>query len=252
LLLRSGELGTDESKVLERHLSRCTGCSDEWQSMDAVLKSYSDSMTPEIDEPVFDQMVRLATENAQLDPDRQSNSGSGIPAKWAAMSIALGSAAAVALIAIGIIIGRGTTSSPSDFAALRAELGELRGAVLQTGLKSVMAHDRLVAATESARLEQPDDATIAALVDALRTDPSPNVRLAVVDALRQMPGVRSHGPGLIAALGTQDSEVTLNAVIELLAVTQVHAAIPALENLAESGSDQGIRARAQWALGRLL
>ncbi len=78
------------------------------------------------------------------------------------------------------------------------------------------ATERIQGVGYTAGIEQPNDATLAALFDAVDKDPNPNVRLAAVEALylfRDRPGVRE---SLVKSLSVQTYPLVQVALIDFL------------------------------------
>jgi len=127
-------------------------------------------------------------------------------------------AAAVAVLAVGVVIGRATIQAPqpdSSIAALRQELRETRQMVALSLLQQQSASDRIKGVNWSYQLQQPSGEVLSALLDTLMHDPSVNVRLATVEALRQFGNEPVVRRGLVQAIAHEESPMVQVALIDL-------------------------------------
>jgi hypothetical protein len=173
---------------------------------------------------------------------------------------ALRLAGAVALLVLGVAIGRRANSVATvpevqpngEVAELRGELAQLRQMVALSLMQQQSASDRLRGVNWSYQLQQPGGEVLAALLDTLMHDPNVNVRLATIDALRQFgdqPAVRR---GVVEALGRQESPMVQVALIDLAVDLREREFIPALRRLVqEQKADEAVRYRAQKGLAEL-
>jgi len=159
-----------------------------------------------------------------------------LPARFAA-AVPL-AAAAVALLAIGVLIGRAwSPARDPEVAALRAEVRTVGLALLD----HPSASDRLLG-VEWAQRTGEGPQVIAALLERVQEDPNPSVRLAAIEALRGRLDRPEVSSGLAAALDGQDApllQVTLaNALLEKGDANAV-AAVRRLHD--RSGLDPAVR-----------
>jgi hypothetical protein len=114
---------------------------------------------------------------------------------------------------------------------LSREVQDMRQQVALSLLGKASATERIQGIGYSAAVENPNDTTLAALIDALDNDPNPNVRLAAVDALylfRNKPGVRE---SLVKSLAIQTYPLVQVALIDFLVEIREARAAAALKLL---------------------
>jgi len=120
-------------------------------------------------------------------------------------------------------------------ASLSREVQDMRQQYALSLLGQPSATERIQGIGYSASVDNPSDATLAALFDAVDADPNPNVRLAAVDALylfRDRPGVRER---LVRSLSVQTYPLVQVALINFLVEVREARAAEALKKLVESG-----------------
>lgn len=171
-------------------------------------------------------------------------------------------AAAVLVIGVGIgwfaragIVG-GTrptpTTSPSEIAAMRSEMHDLREMVSLSLMQQQSASERLKGVTWTGQLDRPSGEVVSALLDALMHDPNVNVRLATIDALERFASRDEVRRGTIEAVQQQPSPLVQIALIDFMVKTNERDSAPALRRLAEDPRvNQAVRTRAAWGLQQL-
>jgi len=127
----------------------------------------------------------------------------------------------------------GGASGGARLATLSREVQDMRQQVGLSLLGRSSAADRIQGIGYSATVENPSDATLAALFETLDNDPNPNVRLAAVDALylfRNKPGVKE---SLVKSLAVQTYPLVQVALIDFLVEVREARAAEALKLLIE-------------------
>jgi len=166
---------------------------------------------------------------------------------------------ALALLILGVVVGRQfypasvvNTPIDSELAKVRDELYQTRQMVALSLMQQQSASDRLKGVNWSYRLQQPSAEVLTALLDALMHDTNVNVRLATVDALRQFgdqPAVRR---GVVEAMARQESAMVQIALIDLAVDLREKESITALRELTQDSQINGaVRERAQRGLAEL-
>jgi anti-sigma factor RsiW len=120
-------------------------------------------------------------------------------------------------------------------AALSREVQDMRQQIALALLGKSSATERIQGVGYTADVDDPSDATLAALFAAVDADPNPNVRLAAVDALylfRDRPGVRE---SLVRSLAVQAYPLVQVALINFLVEIREAGAAEALKKLIEAG-----------------
>lgn len=136
---------------------------------------------------------------------------------------------------------------------LSREVQDMRQQVALSLLGNSSATERIQGIGFSAAVENPNDATLAALTDALDNDPNPNVRLAAVDALylfRNKPGVRE---SLVRSLAIQNYPLVQVALIDFLVEIREARAVAALKLLIEKNElTPEVKKRAEQGLKQIV
>jgi hypothetical protein len=137
-------------------------------------------------------------------------------------------------------------------AGLAREIQDMRQQVALSLLNQPSAADRIQGIGYSTEVRDPNDATLAALFNAVDSDPNPNVRLAAVDALylfRDRPGVRE---SLVKSLAVQTYPLVQVALIDFLVEVRETRAIEALKKLVEGGDlTPEVKSRAEQGLRQI-
>jgi hypothetical protein len=164
-------------------------------------------------------------------------------------------AAAVAVLGIGVVIGRGM-SQPSQpdpsIAALRQELRETRQMVALSLLTQQSASERLKGVNWTGQIEMPGNEVVTALLDTLVHDSNVNVRLASIDALKRFADQQNVRRAALDALNRQDSPLVQMALIDFMVEVNEREAVPDLRRLSQDAMvDQAVRKRATWSLQQI-
>lgn len=127
----------------------------------------------------------------------------------------------------------GGPAGRQQYASLSSEVQNMRQEMALSLLGRPSATERIQGVGYTAGVEKPNDATLAALFDAVDRDPNPNVRLAAVEALylfRDRPGVRER---LVLSLSAQTYPLVQVALIDFLVEVREARAAEALKKLVE-------------------
>ena len=164
-------------------------------------------------------------------------------------------AAAIAVLGIGIVIGRGMNQPAQpdpSIAALRQELRETRQMVALSLLTQQSASERLKGVSWTGQIEMPGNEVVAALLDTLVHDSNVNVRLASIDALKRFADQQNVRRAALDALNRQDSPLVQMALIDFMVEVNEREAVPELRRLAQDAMvDQAVRKRATWSLQQI-
>ena len=160
------------------------------------------------------------------------------------------------LLLLGVGAGwllNGGGAGGGRLATLSNEVQDMRQQVALSLLGKSSATERIQGIGYSAAVENPNDATLAALFNALDNDPNPNVRLAAVDALylfRSKPGVRE---SLVRSLAVQNYPLVQVALIDFLVEVREARAAAALKLLIEKNElTPEVKKRAEQGLKQIV
>jgi hypothetical protein len=162
---------------------------------------------------------------------------------------------ALALVALGVYVGRGNRSAPGsakDVQQLQSQVQTLRQTVALSLLDRQSATSRLEGISWSSQVQRPDPQLMAALVRTLNRDPNVNVRLSSLDALEKFIDDATVRKALVDSIPLQDSPLVQIALIDALVHVRDNAAASELKRLTgDTGMNTAVRQRAQWGLQKL-
>lgn len=254
----AGSLDDAARSALEGHLKSCLACRKELSHASHLWELLGDIPAEAPDSEAMRARLDAALATAVSTPAPVSRSFAGRRRRWLRRGPArplLEACAALALLLIGIEVGRGIRPPPAptpDLTELTHEVRDLRQMVALSLLQQPSASERLKGVNWSQELDRPSDQVVSALIDTLMHDPNVDVRLASIDALRRFAGRDTVRRAALHALDTQRSPLVQMALIDFVVETQEHAAVGTLRRLSQDGSiNHTVRARARWALDHL-
>ena len=164
-------------------------------------------------------------------------------------------AAAVAVLAFGVAIGRSTMPAASPdpaLADLRRELHDTREMVALSLLQQQSASERLKGVTWTGQIDRPGGEIVSALLDTLVHDSNVNVRLASIDALKRFADQQAVREATVDALVRQPSPLVQVALIDFMVEVNEREAVPQLRRLSQDEmANKAVRERAAWGLQRI-
>jgi hypothetical protein len=258
----AGTLADPERDALNEHLQSCDACraelervSDTWQRLGDIPAHQPDSRAMRAR---FDAMLAEAQRShPRAVPMSMRSKMSLWLRQYRSLLPVLQTFGAVALLLVGIQVGRGLATAPAatastDMAALRDEVRDLRQMVTLSLMQQQSASERLRGVSFSNRLDQPGNEVVSALIDTLMHDSNVNVRLASIDALKRFAERDVVRSAAIRALDTQTSPLVQMALIDFVVETQERGAIESLRRLSRDDmTNDAVRARAIWGIDHL-
>lgn len=253
----------DESiqSEIQKHLDTCDSCSKEIQSVQTVwqkLGVYPEEKPGEAARERFYTMLSAYQEGltqSQQTPRIRDILNSWIE-RWWPKNPAIQIGFSIALLLIGMFAGaRFETEQPENvqLTALQEDLHSMRQLVSLALMRQESPSERLKGVSFSAKVDQPDQEILTALLNTLNNDPNVNVRLAAIQSLflfSNIPEVRS---GLIQSLPQQQSALIQFELIELLVKKKETEAIEALKKLSEDQNvNEAVRERAKLGIEQLI
>jgi predicted anti-sigma-YlaC factor YlaD len=226
-----------DERRLEAHLAGCADCRATAASVTRIWADLGadDPAAPEHTVPSERMRARFHAALAAYEASEARRTRRFLP-EWLASPLPL--AAAVALLAVGVLIGHAWPSARDrEIADLRAEV---RGVGLAL-LDHQSASERLLGVAWAERAGTGPQ-VVRALLERVADDPNPSVRLAAIEALRSrldQPEVRS---GLAAALDRQDAPLLQVTLANALLQTGDASTVAAVRRLRDSsGLDPAVR-----------
>ncbi len=222
------EAGRDE---VREHIAACAACREDLENLTVVWTKLGVLPEEQPSGAVRSRFYAMLEEFKSADAPR--------PAwrEWFSFRRpAFAASFSVLLLLIGLGAGwlmNGGPSGRQKYASLSSEVQNMRQEMALSLLGRPSATERIQGVGYTAGVEQPNDATLAALFDAVDRDPNPNVRLAAVEALylfRDRPGVRE---SLVNSLSVQTYPLVQVALIDFLVEVREERAAAALKALVE-------------------
>ena len=222
------EAGRDE---VREHIAACAACREDLENLTVVWAKLGVLPEEQPSGAVRSRFYAMLEEFKSADAPR--------PAwrEWFSFRRpAFAASFSVLLLLVGLGAGwlmNGGPAGRQKYASLSSEVQNMRQEMALSLLGRPSATERIQGVGYTAGVEQPNDATLAALFDAVDKDPNPNVRLAAVEALylfRDRPGVRE---SLVNSLSVQTYPLVQVALIDFLVEVREARAAEALKALVE-------------------
>lgn len=250
----AGRLSERARERVIEHLEACSACRGElahlgvvWRGLDAL------KLADEPDRAMKERFqATLAAFESGLEQGRAATAAAHpqLPPRWAWQL-----AAGVALLAIGLIAGRGLAARASvtpEIARLQDQVESLHQLVALSLMQQQSPASRIQGVSYAYQIAQPDDQVQQALLYAAGHDSNVNVRLAAVDALDRYAADPNVRRALAATLAAQDSPLAQVALIDLAVKSNDRDCGSVLRRLASRPeADEAVRERARWAIGKL-
>lgn len=245
----AGALRPEVAAGVAAHVRTCPSCAAEFEAADDTWQRLA-VIPPE--RP--DSAAMRARFQAVLD-EHAGGAPMARPARARTLHLLLQCAAAVALLAAGVALGRLTAPPPApdpQLAEMRDELRGMREMVTLSLLQQQSASERLRGITYTRQLDDPGTDVTGALLDALKYDANDNVRLASIDALKRFADLRDVRQGALDALPAQTSPLVQIALIDFLIEMNGREAADALRRISRDPMlDEAVRMRAAQGLDQI-
>ena len=194
----------------------------------------------------------------RLEQEKRKQTSPAVPVKRMTPPLWFGVAAAVALIILGIGIGRfwpgkgDSYQAVKEVTALRQEVAETKALLQQVVHGNLSASQRLDRVRGSYQLEQADPEILDVLIRTMNTDRSVNVRIAAIKALAEFTDEPTTRQALVQSLNTQKDPSVQRMLIHLLVQIKESRAIPPLQKIIRDKlADPAIQDEAQVGIFRL-
>lgn len=251
------------ARAVEAHVADCADCTRELSETEAAWQALEALPEPAVPSGRMRERFAAALAAEQASLERRPASAD-FPRRWRLAGWPgeplVQTAMAASILAAGVLIGRTLPSrSPqppapasSELSDVRSELRDMRQMLTLSLLQQQSATERLRGVSWTARIDQPGNEIVGALLDTLLHDPNVNVRLAAVDALRRVSDRADVRAGTQRAAGDRNAPLLQVAVIDFMVETRDPQALALLRTLAQDESlDDAVRGRARWGLEQL-
>lgn len=236
-----GKLDHASADQLRQHLEGCGECKREADDLQLLLTAMHNTVgetPPPALRESFDTMLQselnmLTTANIiqEFKPvgDRPAKI---IPISHPVWKVA----AAVMLVAAGVVIGRSlpSRSEPTRFAeidSLRNEVKSMRQENMLNMIDDESASQRIKAVSYAEEISNPDQQVIDVLIHTLNNDKNVNVRLAALYSLERFADKRAVRDSLVSSLPAQTEPIIQVVLINLLAEKRDTRAIAPIRNI---------------------
>jgi hypothetical protein len=249
----------DDAVALEQHVAECAGCRAERASLGRLWDTLGDD---EGQPPDRAATARMRTRLDGLLDAYEAGRTAGplantrrplvgiMQARWP--MYAAQTAAALLVLALGLVIGRQTAGSPSpspEIGAMRQEIQDLRHMFTLSLMQQPSATDRLKGVSWSGQIDTPSNDIVQALLDTLTRDPNVNVRLASIDALERFADREVVRRTAMDVMQTQMSPLVQIALIDFMVKVNDRNSVAILKHMADDPQvHEAVRARASWGL----
>jgi len=227
----TGDLDEAGRDQVREHIAACAACREDLENLTVVWAKLGVLPEEQPSGAVRSRFYSMLEEFKSADAPR--------PAwrEWFSFRRpAFAASFSVLLLLVGLGAGwlmNGGPAGRQKYASLSSEVQNMRQEMAVSLLGRPSATERIQGVGYTAGVERPNDATLAALFDAVDRDPNPNVRLAAVEALylfRDRPGVRE---SLVKSLSVQTYPLVQVALIDFLVEVREARAAAALKALVE-------------------
>jgi hypothetical protein len=235
-----GDLDERSLAEVQAHIAACPACRQELENLSAIWTKLGvlaqEKPGPDLRQRFY-AMLEAYKEGAEPKHDRVSLRQ--VFSRWLEHLMPTRPVYQLALLVIFLAVGlgagyflkRGPVEIADEVISLRQEVRDMRQMVALSLLKQSSPSDRLLGVSWSSRLEQPDDSTLQALLEALNHDRNVNVRLAAVDALYLFYDHPQVKDGLVDSLTRQTAPLVQLALIDLLVEIRERRAAEAMRLL---------------------
>ncbi|MCR5889784.1 HEAT repeat domain-containing protein [Hymenobacter sp. J193] len=260
-----GSLLAAEAEQVAAHLASCPACQHQLQQL-RLLSHELDAALPEAPRTAMRSNFLAMLEEQKALLTASATPAPAAPARvvplWAAAVASqwLRVAAAVLLVAGGVLLGRYLPSRPGQNPEVAANptdspapAQQLAANLAGTASQPASASDRIQLVTASGEELTPGDPTVQVLINTLNFDPNPNVRVAAGEALFRLRADPRVAEAFVHSLPIQTDPNVQITLIELMVALRDPRAVPPLQRLARrKDALPVVRDQAQAGLGKLI
>lgn len=209
----TGEIDKATRKEIEEHVTACSACRDELESLSAIWTKLG--VLPE-EQPSDSVRTRFYTtlekyNQSQEKEKARPNLGKlldGWLEGWAPRRPVFQFSLALMLLVVGLTAGyflRAGLLGGGEIARLRQEVHQVRQIAEVSLLRQESLSERLRGIDVTSRVEQSDEGTLEALLRIVSSDTNINTRLAAIDALHLLPDYPLIQQDFVQSLSEQTS-----------------------------------------------
>ncbi len=245
-----GQLSGDQKAAVEAKIKEDTAISKMYHDYLALYQMMEDSPEEVPDDRLSKDFHRM------LEREKQSEAQKIIPIKSQTKTAWFKVAAAVALIAIGFLLGRfwiEDRSKDPEIAALQQDLDETKALLQQVVDGHLSATQRLANVRVSYQLKNADSEILNALIHTMNADDNVNVRIAAIRGLSGFTEEEAVRKSFIQSLETQEDPFIQMMLINILVKIKEKEAVKQFEKLIKNEAiDPTVKDEAQLGIFQLI
>jgi hypothetical protein len=220
----SGELDNETRSRIQAHLAECSGCREEYESMNLLWSGLAELPAELPGESLRQRFYVLLNSNLRIESDHPAKKAY-IQRNWLEIFMPHRPAIQFGFIALAIVvgifigrIGQGsrTPDNEEEMAQLHEEIRDMNRLLTVSLLQQQSASERLRGVSMSYQTVQQDPEITAALLHTLKYDPNVNVRLAALDAIARSADQDKLRQELLQILPEQSSPLLQIAMVDLM------------------------------------
>ena len=256
-----GALEESQKLQVEQHLETCSACKTEAVSLANLWTKLETLPAEQPGEAVRERFYSMLSAYQEglshsLESPRLRDVLNSWLERWWPSRPLVQVGIAAALLIVGIFAGSRFGPDPAEnreISMLRKDISDMRQLVTLSLLRQDSPSERLRGVSFGAKVEQPNDEILTALLSTLNSDPNVNVRLAAIDALHMFVNKPQVKTGLVQAIAEQTSPMIQIELIELLVKSREQSVIETLKQLVEKEEvNPAVKERAQWGIDQLI
>ncbi len=243
----SGEIDSDDLKLLISHLEICEKCREESKQIKIINETFD--MLPDLNPEANINSFRNYDQTYKSGRDTQTS-------RLLRILIPVGIAASIILFISGFLAGRTHTENnfkDQEIADLKAEVNETKNLMILSLFKQQSASKRIQAVNYAEKLDELQPEVLDALLHSLNNDQSTNVRLASLEALSKYtydPSIRTE---LIKAFDQEsDPVIQVNMINLMVLLNEKSSAIIMQKLVNDDNTDTLVKDQARKGLEILL
>jgi predicted anti-sigma-YlaC factor YlaD len=255
----NGRLSNAERMVVEKHLSQCPECQEEFASGKVLWDSLAKIKVPEPNESMRVNFYAMLDDFKSAEKKSQPFSLQDVIARirdFVLPQWTVQVAFSLLLVGLGWVIGNKTSHSKESATAyqqqietLATQVEDMKSTMMLSLIENPSATERLRAVGYTTEITDADERVIEALFTTLNNDPNVNVRLVTLEALTQFAAKPTVREQLVKSLAVQDSPMVQVALADVMVKLQEKSSVKALKKmLRKDGIDDLVKTKIEQSI----
>jgi predicted anti-sigma-YlaC factor YlaD len=255
----NGRLSNAERMVVEKHLSQCPECQEEFASGKVLWDSLAQIKVPEPNESMRVNFYAMLDDFKSAEKKSQPFSLQDVIARirdFVLPQWTVQVAFSLLLVGLGWVIGNKTSHSKESATAyqqqietLATQVEDMKSTMMLSLIENPSATERLRAVGYTTEIADADERVIEALFTTLNNDPNVNVRLVTLEALTQFAAKPMVREQLVKSLAVQDSPMVQVALADVMVKLQEKSSVKALKKmLRKDGIDDLVKTKIEQSI----